>query len=93
MEWISVKDRLPEDCSEDNAGFAVELVYLILWPSGERGARAGTFYNGFFYDCNGGDDTPVYGMEYPDFTGCSDAETVFGVTHWMPLPPPPKEGE
>jgi len=58
-QWISVKDRLPEDVSE----------VLIAFGGGVSIA------------CYGGDwRHPVYPML-----------PLLSVTHWMPLPQPPKE--
>lgn len=58
-QWISVKDRLPEDISE----------VLIAFGGGVSIA------------CYGGDwRHPVYPML-----------PLLSVTHWMPLPKPPKE--
>ena len=61
MEWISVKDRLPEK-------HTFNLVY-----SDETGIDVIYFgYRGIFQN---------------DY-----ADEVKGITHWMPLPEPPKGG-
>lgn len=74
MEWISVKDRLPEMPSEKVKEGFVQMQVLVLhddeiqfvWYQPDEKQ---------FYDTHG-----LFGTE------------VYGVTHWMPLPEPPKEG-
>jgi len=56
-QWISVKDRLPEDASD----------VLIAWADGVSEA------------C------------FCDDSWCRDGRMLLWVTHWMPLPQPPKE--
>jgi hypothetical protein len=58
-QWISVKDRLPEDASD----------VLIAWADGVSEA------------C------------FCDETWCREGRRLLWVTHWMPLPAPPKEEE
>ena len=58
-QWISVKDRLPEDASD----------VLIAWADGVSEA------------C------------FCDETWCREGRRLLWVTHWMPLPEPPKEEE
>lgn len=72
MEWISVKDRLPE------AGAVVDIWVPASWRD-EGGARipnAGYDGRRFHNRSTHGDWA---GAPYDD------------VTHWMPLPQPPKE--
>lgn len=64
MEWISVKDRMPE-----------KHVMVILANS-DRVAPGYLEQFGLFFVVLGGNDR-ILGQ----------------ATHWMPLPPPPKEGE
>lgn len=67
MEWISVKDRMPEPNTQvlgwykDNP-FSKFCPEVVSWNG-----------NGWVF---------VYGRRY-----------VTAVTHWMPLPEPPKENE
>ncbi len=59
MDWISVKDRLPE-----------EEVYILLYDDYCKEIITGELCNGNF---------------------CSYDYIMPRVTHWMPLPEPPKE--
>lgn len=62
MEWISVKDRLPEEGK------------LVL-----------TFMNGYEYKLN-------YVILLPEVLWATTLEREQNsITHWMPLPEPPKE--
>lgn len=64
MEWISVKDRLP-----DRNGWYLVCVWEWVTIS--------------WFDTNGKDHA------WGDFATC-EASTEL-VSHWMPLPEPPKE--
>ena len=69
VEWISVKDRLPE-------AFDEVIVYFngfisIAWRETEKRKNG---IVGWHWDSQ---------MHYP--------ESLVNVTHWMPLPEPPKE--
>lgn len=79
-EWISVKERLPEDdptikrhIEGDKFGFLTVLAYNGVVKQTSR----------FFCDA------PRFGL--PKTDGWEWAST--NVTHWMPLPPPPGEEE
>ena len=81
--WISVKERLPEKDGD----------YLV-WVCLEE--DVGEPFCGIFpFDAN----VPDFGRweEYydPETYGWSGSEflPIAGVTHWMPLPTPPKEDE
>ncbi len=67
-QWISVKDRLPENISD------------VLILSKEKESCVG-YYRSSDNDWN---------MYNPC---CSFHMELHGVTHWMPLPEPPKEEE
>lgn len=74
-EWISVKDRLPDDGMECYLVLA-DLPYLV----GKYIDIA--WYNA--YNMYGRDDfNPWYHRE--------EGINYEGITHWMPLPKPPKE--
>ena len=78
MEWISVKDRLP-----DNKGRY--LVYEV-WTYGNiiETVSWTPKYNGFEEHLKGKAIWYNYDSEYGDFE-------VGDVTHWMPLPEPPND--
>ena len=62
-DWISVKDRLPE-----------EGRFVLVFC--ER------FHN----------SSPMFVSRRLDFNYWGGLGRDFGITHWMPLPEPPKEG-
>ena len=70
-EWISVKDRLPEN--DDNVLVIVNGKYNNV-----------TFVNAMMIAAFCDDEHVWFLNEYPDFVHAN-------VTHWMPLPEPPKE--
>lgn len=78
-EWISVKERLPENdpsikkyIEHEKFGFLTVLVYNGVVKQTNR------------YFCN----APQFGLKKTNgWEWASD-----GVTHWMPLPEPPEEG-
>ena len=93
MDWISVKDRLPETDGENTYTYNV-LVYI---PKRDGVSQHGIYIGKLRKvepDCDGsknfwgiptpGSDWTVWGWGYFQ-------EPV--VTHWMPLPEAPKEGE
>ncbi len=65
-EWISVKDRLPEE----------DKPYIISYRSNDEQKVVGAFWDSF--------------EGYNQFT--TDEGLIYeDVTHWMPLPNPPKQ--
>jgi len=62
MDWISVKDRLPE----------VHKTYLVYVPETQQ------FFIGYYTDIKGF-NTGFGAVEKED------------ISHWMPLPSPPKD--
>ena len=89
MEWISVKDRLPEGggdfYGDDNS--LEESAYVLTY--------------GCYRNCYGyGIGTYIrdhHNIHDSGWNGCLVAEEVeldyCDVTHWMPLPEPPKEAD
>lgn len=80
MNWISVKDRLPNDER------CLVLLRSGLHKAGRNLMEIATFYGGKFYlyvsyrdGANGDLMTVPYKID--------------GVTHWMPLPEPPEEAK
>jgi len=71
MEWISVKDKLPQDCAN------------ILYYERQCGVFKGFYSGGWHTD---EDNLGVNGGGY-----ITDEVSQELVTHWMPLPEPPKE--
>ena len=71
MEWISVKDRLPEP--DENV-----FIYATKWEA--KGYVVGITRR---YRYTDGRD--VWVEPFPGF------EPDYHITHWMPLPTPPKE--
>ena len=79
-EWISVKDRLPGNCSEH---------FLVLVDDGDPG-WFGFPHVSLWETCSVWAETGEYCDPYWEI----EDEQEYPVTHWMPLPPePPKEDE
>jgi len=81
MKWISVDERLPDIYYPD------KLLVVVKDPNCSYVAMAG------FFDVYENDEihfTQVAHFELED-PGCIDLPAK--VTHWMPLPDPPKEAE
>jgi hypothetical protein len=79
--WISVKNRLPEDDG-------VYLCYCDAYGYGYRRTANFTLHAEHIFDLHyNGHEGPAwydYDSEVGDFT-------MGNITHWMPLPEPPKE--
>lgn len=78
MNWISVKDRLPE--YDEEVG-CEELLFYV--------PEEGIFYGTYKYKCEFYDDEKInmFWADNHDYDG-GDAP-IDNVTHWMPLPQPP----
>jgi len=74
-KWISVEDRLPE-CDMKPDSFGVQV--LIHPPRKDHGYADGHVA---FFGCRITQEPSFYLY----------GAVVHGVTHWMPLPDPPKE--
>lgn len=70
MEWISVKERLPENANDVLAIMQDNTIFM--------GRFSGKSYWKFYFSDNG--------LQY-------DKARERQITHWMPLPDPPKEDE
>lgn len=74
MEWISVKDRLPEN---DKATEKSEFVLCFIPVDKING---GHFQRTLYYDAT----LKMWKLNYK-------TPVAWEVTHWMPLPEPPKQ--
>jgi len=80
MEWISVKDRLPETVWDESPDFkhisgqVNILTYLNVVGTAAYNSKTGIWF------CGGLTKEMGY-MPFPE---------DFRITHWMPLPSPPK---
>lgn len=83
MNWISVKDRLPEKDGQ----------YLIYYnDDGFRGVWIDNFavnLSNVSYCFKGKNRSGWFSYEL-DYSGQYNYEETTSVTHWMPLPEPPK---
>lgn len=78
-EWISVNDQLPE------IGQVVALTNNDIWMNtGTMHDPEGCNWHGAGYLCE-------FGNKYWTVFGESRSQCLDAVTHWMPLPLPPKE--
>ena len=78
-EWISVNDRLPEYIKFDEVGNSWTNM-VLAWDG--RNIYCGEFTNYVEYN-----HIEFYGVEVGEIDGYGD---IVKVTHWMPLPEPPK---
>ena len=87
MEWISVKDRLPDD--EQDVLLFTETVETY----GRHKERKKIYHNIFYGYCDSGNWLTSYchGCEYIEKMNEKFPDEHITVTHWMPLPDPPKE--
>lgn len=80
-EWISVTDRLPEEKESVN-------VYVFSEISGTSFVTSANYYWSDPVDIDGLPDRN--GKPYPIWMADFSMYDLEGVTHWMPLPDPPK---
>ena len=78
-EWISVKDRLPEVVKLDSVGNG--WTNMVLACDGKE------LYCGEFIRYARYNQIDFYGMEVGEIDAYG---STLKVTHWMPLPEPPK---
>lgn len=80
QKWISVKDKLPEIGIDKKYPYASDLVLL---SDGDK------VYCGYYEDST--IPEPKYGAKaFLDADGNDFEEADITITHWMPLPEPPK---
>lgn len=82
MEWISVKDRVPE-----RSGHYLVLTRINYWRGGSLDKNPDCYGTAKGY---GNTTMSVLDCFY-DGTGNWNRVCNSHVTHWMPLPAPPKE--
>ena len=77
QEWISVDERLPEESGE----------YLVFWQDDYESRMCVVYYeanyDGHTYEMKGRTVWFVCDRDYGDLE-------IENITHWMPLPQPPK---
>ncbi len=78
MEWISVEDRIPKKESVEDRIPKKEIV--LVYDQNEGIHTAYLSVNFWFCHCECTDGVALY-----------DGSALYNVTHWMPLPSPPKE--
>ena len=77
-QWVSVEDELPHAEHDNATNFGAFLFYTE--PINEKGSFEGRYRTGFYNSVTG-----TYKIR-PNHFGNTR------VTHWMPLPQPPKKG-
>ncbi len=85
-EWISVKDRLPEP----DQGV---LVFTITIETYGKHKEKKKIYRNIYYGYHDGEEwltSYCHGCEYIYKINEKFPEEFIEVTHWMPLPEPPK---
>lgn len=79
-KWISVDDRLPEDDLPEDSDVKVIKVFVAIKVKNGITIRTQLRHRRVLYDTRG---EPFFDWEWRHSAG--------NVTHWMPLPEPPKE--
>lgn len=89
MEWISVKDRLP-DAEQD-----VLLFTETIETYGKHNEKKTMYHNIYYGYCDSGKWLTSYchGCEYIEKMNEEYPYEHIRVTHWMPLPEPPEMEE
>lgn len=88
MEWISVKDRLPDDLQEVIVTFVnhlPEYYYLHIKDKPLTGVCVYYRENWYWYSVETADILAEYGRRDAD-----EMDENIEITHWMPFPEPAK---
>ena len=81
--WIPVTERLPQ---EKDSGFSADVLILVKEQDGDFTWK--DVYSGYYlYDAVS--DETGWWAQMPQ--NCQQIKERFSVTHWMPIPEPPKE--
>lgn len=80
-KWISVKERMPEDDLPEDSDVKAIKVFVAIKAKNGITIRTQLRHRRVLYDTRG---EPFFDWEWRHSAG--------NVTHWMPLPEPPKEG-
>lgn len=79
QKWIPVTERLPEELQKECCAWSERVRPSVDVLVKIKGSK--TLY------------TAWYSYSYKEWTDVREEHTFIGVTHWMPLPEPPKEVE
>lgn len=81
-KWISIKDGLPEISTEDIYGYKRSEAVLCLHADGHH-------EDCYLYESENIDEVTGE-LDHPFWVYVADSDVCETVTHWMPLPEPPK---
>ena len=90
QKWISVKDGLPENEEDDVLIYCREIEHYGLHKEKRKAYHA--IYKGA-YDGDRWYTNWCYGCKYIEDANAEYPDEEIIVTHWMPLPEPPKEAQ
>ena len=90
QQWISVKDRLPDNEEDDVLIYCREIEHYGLHKEKRKAYHA--IYKGA-YDGDRWYTTWCYGCKYIEDVNAEWPDEEITVTHWMPLPERPKEAQ